>query len=36
MEYIKNRFYEKCMKNMADLQRLRKNMEYSSWSGNYW
>lgn len=24
MEYIKNRFYEKAMKNMADLQRLRK------------
>lgn len=25
MEYIKNRFYEKAMKNMADLQRLRKD-----------
>jgi Citrate synthase len=24
MEYIKNRFYEKAMKNMADLQKLRK------------
>lgn len=25
MEYIKNRFYEKAMKNMADLQKLRKD-----------
>jgi citrate synthase len=25
MEYIKNRFYEKAMKNMADFQRLRKD-----------
>ena len=24
MEYIKNRFYEKAMKNLADLQKLRK------------
>ena len=25
MEYIKNRFYEKAMKNMADFQKLRKD-----------
>lgn len=25
MEYIKNRFYEKAMKNMADIQKLRKD-----------